>query len=212
MANPWEEINLSDYENHMRLDSVRQLQVMNAFMKGQFNDYPVKSAMVLGVAGGNGLEHIDKIKYAKVYGVDINADYLRAVRERFSDLSGILECIRLDLIVSYNLLPKSELLIANLLIEYIGYEVFQKTVLHVKPMYVSCVIQINTDEKIWVSDSPYLHAFDGLDAVHHQMEENALIGAMEEINYSLITKAEMPLPNGKKLVRIDFKRQRKRRI
>ena len=72
MANPWEEINLSDYENHMRLDSVRQLQVMNAFMKGQFNDYPVKSAMVLGVAGGNGLEHIDKIKYAKVYGVDIS--------------------------------------------------------------------------------------------------------------------------------------------
>lgn len=26
MANPWEEISLSDYENHMKLDSVMQLQ------------------------------------------------------------------------------------------------------------------------------------------------------------------------------------------
>ena len=37
MANPWEEISLSNYENHMKLDSV----------------------MILGIAGGNGLEHID---------------------------------------------------------------------------------------------------------------------------------------------------------
>lgn len=31
--NPWEEISLSDYENHMRLDSVRQLQTMNRMMR-----------------------------------------------------------------------------------------------------------------------------------------------------------------------------------
>lgn len=30
MSNPWEEIRLDDYENHMRLDAVRQLQAMNA--------------------------------------------------------------------------------------------------------------------------------------------------------------------------------------
>jgi hypothetical protein len=29
MTNPWEEIPLSDYENHMKLDSVMQLQAMN---------------------------------------------------------------------------------------------------------------------------------------------------------------------------------------
>lgn len=27
--NPWEEINLDDYEKHMSLDSVKQLQAMN---------------------------------------------------------------------------------------------------------------------------------------------------------------------------------------
>ena len=60
MKNPWEEISLSDYENHMKLGSVMQLQAMNEMMKGQFNDYPVSSVIVLGVAGGNGLEHIQK--------------------------------------------------------------------------------------------------------------------------------------------------------
>lgn len=28
-------------------------------MKDQFSAYPVSSVMVLGIAGGNGLEHID---------------------------------------------------------------------------------------------------------------------------------------------------------
>lgn len=29
MDNPWKEIKLDDYENHMSLDSVKQLQAMN---------------------------------------------------------------------------------------------------------------------------------------------------------------------------------------
>lgn len=34
MKNPWESISLDDYENHMKLDSVMQLQAMNRMMKG----------------------------------------------------------------------------------------------------------------------------------------------------------------------------------
>ena len=133
MANPWEEISLSDYENHMKLDSVMQLQNLNQMMKDQFSAYPVSSVMVLGIAGGNGLEHIDKNKYQKVYGIDINTEYLKAVEERYSDISEILECIQVNLIDETSKLPNAELLVANLLIEYIGYDGFQKTVEHVCP-------------------------------------------------------------------------------
>lgn len=55
--------------------------------------------MILGIAGGNGLEHVDTEKRNKVYGVDINQEYLTS----------------------------------------------------------------------FVSDFPYLHAFDGLRTVHHQI-------------------------------------------
>lgn len=126
--NPWELITLSDYENHMSLDSVKQLQALNSMMKEQFEAYPVDTVMILGVAGGNGLEHIDTGKYRKVYGIDINDEYLKAVPERYSDLSGVLECFRIDLMTETDNLPQAKLVIANLLIEYIGYTSFQNAV------------------------------------------------------------------------------------
>lgn len=204
--NPWEEISLSDYENHMSLDSVKQLQAMNVMMKKQFEAYPVDTAMVFGIAGGNGLEHVNQEKYKKVYGIDINEEYLAAVKERYSDMKDILECRRVDLLGSIEALPKAELVIANLFIEYVGYEAFTRAILKSEAKYVSCIIQINLDESTWVSDSPYLHSFDGLDEVHHQMEEKALMQAMEGIGYEHIKTEEFSLPNGKKLVMLDFER------
>lgn len=205
MNNPWKDIKLSDYESHMALDSVWQLQAMNQMMKGQLNQYDIQSVMILGIAGGNGLEHANKEKLNKVYGVDINAEYLRATERRYKSLSGILECLCIDLMNEAEKLPKADMLIANLLIEYIGYECFQKIVKVTNPQYVSCIIQINLEDG-FVSDSPYLHVFDGLEHVHHQMEELKLQNSMEMINYRLIGTLEYSLPNGKKLVQLDFEK------
>ena len=148
IKNPWEEISLETYEKHMSLDSVKQLQALNSIMKKQFAEYPVETAMILGVAGGNGLEHIDGEKYKTVYGIDI--------------------C-------------------------------------HIAPKYVYCVIQINTDVNQWVSDSPYLHSFDGLSEIHHQMEADTLTEKMKEIGFNLILNNIAELPNGKALVRLDYR-------
>lgn len=203
MANPWEEISLSDYENHMKLDSVMQLQTLNEMMKGQFAAYPVPQIMILGIAGGNGLEHIPKDKFARIYGVDINTSYLQTVIRRYPKLIGCLECLCINLIDETDKLPKADFLIANLLVEYIGYDCFQKAVKQVQPQYVSCIIQINIDDG-WVSDSPYIHVFDKLDEVHHQVEEDLLAQALESIGYKKVAQKEKALPNGKKLVQLDF--------
>ena len=203
MRNPWKDINLSDYENHMALDSVQQLQALNQLMKAQLNQYDIQSAMILGIAGGNGLEHIDRKKINKVYGVDINSEYLTTTEKRYASLSGILECLCVDLISEAEKLPQVDMVIANLLIEYIGYECFQRVVKVTQPQYVSCIIQINLDDS-FVSDSPYLRVFDGLERVHHQMVERELQNNMETIDYQLLQRLEYPLPNGKKLVQLDF--------
>ena len=205
--NPWEEIPLADYENHMKLDTVMQLQTLNEMMKGQFDTYSISSVMIFGIAGGNGLEHIQKGKFERIYGVDVNSLYLQEVIFRYPNLDGVLECLCINLIDEADKLPKVDMVIANLLIEYIGYECFQKSIRHVDPKYVSCIIQINMEDK-WVSDSPYLHVFDGLEQVHHQMEEQALEKAMKEIGYHAIRILERMLPNGKKLVQVDFERGR----
>ena len=98
MNNPWEDISLSDYENHMSLGSVMQLQTLNSFMKDQFEAFPVDTAIVLGVAGGNGLEHIDTDKYQTVYGIDINEDYLKEVYKRYKDKEKVIRCLQLDIL------------------------------------------------------------------------------------------------------------------
>lgn len=161
--------------------------------------------MIFGIAGGNGLEHIQKGKFERIYGVDVNSSYLQEVILRYPSLGGILECLCINLIDEADKLPKADMVIANLLIEYIGYQCFQKAIRYVNPKYVSCIIQINIEDN-WVSDSPYLHVFDGLEQVHHQMEEQALVKAMNEIDYHAIRTLERMLPNGKKLVQIDFER------
>ena len=204
MKNPWKEISLDDYENHMSLDSVYQLQTMNAIMKAQFEDYQAETAMILGIAGGNGLEHIRTDKYKAVYGIDINEGYLEKIRERYPMLGNVLRLMCLDLTREAGKLPKAELVIANLLVEYIGYQAFVEAIRQICPRYVSCVIQINGEAEKWVSESPYLHAFDRLDKIHHQMEENALEGEMNKIGYVCKSKSASSLPNGKKLLRIDF--------
>ncbi|MCR4654644.1 MAG: GNAT family N-acetyltransferase [Lachnospiraceae bacterium] len=204
--NPWEKISLETYEQHMSLDSVKQLQVMNRIMKDQFEEYPVETVMILGIAGGNGLEHINPKKYRKVYGVDINELYLRETIKRYPNLSGILNCLHLDIVAEADKLPHSDLVVANILIEYIGYDAFVNAINRIDPTYVSCVIQVNTDEEKWVSDSPYLHAFDGLDEIHHQMESGVLNLKMMETGFALILQDTKELPNGKALMRLDYQR------
>lgn len=205
MGNPWEEISLENYEKHMQLDSVRQLQELNKLMKDQLEDYPVSRVMILGIAGGNGLEHIRAGQFEKVYGIDVNAAYLEATVSRYPNLNGTLECLRVDLTVEPCRLPEVDLLVANLLIEYIGYECFQKAIRHVRPEYVSCIIQIN-EAGSWVSDSPYLHVFDRLEQVHHDLDGEGLEKAMAAIGYQTVKRLEHGLPNGKKFLRVDFQR------
>lgn len=203
MNNPWEEISLSDYENHMKLDTVMQLQSMSKMMKAQLYRYPVKSVMILGVAGGNGLEHINPKEFDKVYGVDINRGYLAECEKRYPQLGCVAEYLCVDLMEENAVLPKADLLIANLLVEYIGYECFNGIIKKTNPQYISCIIQINTDDS-FVSDSPYIHAFDSLTGIHHQINEENLSKALDIVNYRRIASAEQELPNGKKLVQLDF--------
>ncbi|MCH5250591.1 MAG: methyltransferase type 11 [Lachnospiraceae bacterium] len=203
MKNPWEEIDLTSYEKHMSLDSVFQLQMLNEMMKSQFYSYPIKSVMILGVAGGNGLEHIDTNIFTKVYGVDINESYLKSCISRYPELNGVLDVIKADLTQDIKELTYADLLIANLFIEYVGYECFQRVLEQVKPKYISCIIQKDNDIS-FVSNSPYIHVFDRLDEVHHQIDESTLLEAVSQVGYKKIMQTENELPNEKRLVRIDF--------
>ena len=206
MDNPWESIPLSDYEGHMGSAGVMQLQMLNKIMKEQLCEYPVTTAVILGAAGGNGLEHISSEKYSAVSAVDINRSYLEEAKARYGDCGGVTEYLCIDLATQYERLPRADLIIADLLIEYIGHECFCRCVKQTGARYVSCVIQVNDGEG-FVSSSPYENAFDRLQEVYCRIEEDELISRLRTIGHVPTLRKEYPLPNGKKLIRLGFSRE-----
>lgn len=203
MNNPWNEISLEDYENHMKLDSVFQLQTLGRMMKEQFYDYPVKEIMILGIAGGNGLEHVNTEKLNRVYGVDVNGEYLKKCTERFPKLKDVFVPVCCDFADKNIVFPIVDMVIANLFIEYVGVECFAEKIAEIAPKYISAIIQLDKNET-FVSDSPYINAFDGLETIHYQIDKNQLISSLENKSYKSIFEKIDNLPNGKQFIRLDF--------
>lgn len=206
MSNPWEKVPLEDYENHMKLASVQQLQKLNEIMKSQLYKYKISTIAILGIAGGNGLDLIDNSRIKRVYGIDINKSYLDICKKKYKNLKDCLVLKKLDLSNLSDDLPKVDIIIANLFIEYIGVDTFIKQLSKTFPQYVSCVIQKNSDNN-FVSDSPYIKAFDEVSLLHSDIEKASLVKAMNTIGYDLIFSDDYLLPNMKKFIRLDFSKE-----
>jgi hypothetical protein len=96
MPNPWLDLPLDDYEGHMASAEVQQLQALSDLFADAITFRAPASVAVLGVAGGNGLDRIDRKATGRVVGLDVNPLYLDAVGRRYSDLAGLeLHCIDL---------------------------------------------------------------------------------------------------------------------
>ena len=59
MSDPWLSIPLADYEGHMGADNVQQLSALSGLFKRALDVCLPDSVAILGIAGGNGLEHVN---------------------------------------------------------------------------------------------------------------------------------------------------------
>jgi SAM-dependent methyltransferase len=116
---PWLSIPAEEYEGHMASPGVRQLQHLSRVFGGLLDEFSPESVAVLGVSGGNGLEHIDPGRVKRVVGVDINPAYLDLARSRHGARLPGLELVCGD-IASCELPPASfDLVYAALVFEYL---------------------------------------------------------------------------------------------
>lgn len=99
-----------------------------------------------------------------------------------------------------------DLLVANLIVEYVGLEEFVTFAAgNAHGIGVlSCVIQRN-DSAGFVSSTEHSHSFDGLASVSSDIDPDALTAAMSTAGFVDLGRTEYPLPNGKTLVRPDFR-------
>jgi hypothetical protein len=163
----------------------------------------------LGIANGNGLEHIKTCGIGKVIGIDINNNFLNETRLRYPDLEAKLELFQLDLMTdtlrAAEILSKCNLIIANLLIKHIHLNNFMKIIssLPKRRRIISCVIQVNPDGSA-VSQSGFEYVFDEMAKLREEENEESITPAMKEIGYALTNRKAYNLPNGKIFVRLDY--------
>ena len=185
---------------------VGQLQLLHEITAEQLAAYPSRAIGVLGVAGGNGLDLINPGTTDAVYGYDINADYLAACAARYRDSLGE----RLHLVESSIdrtlAIERVDLLIANLIIEYVGAAEFAAfAAANAGAIGVlSCVIQRN-DTAGFVSSTEHAASFDALASVSSDVDPETLDSALAAAGFTAVGRYEYPLPNGKTLIRQDFR-------
>ena len=97
MSDPWLSIPLADYEGHMGADNVQQLSALSGLFKRALDVCRPDSVAILGIAGGNGLEHANPATIKRIVGLDINPGYLDEVRRRFVTNPNLeLHCVDLS--------------------------------------------------------------------------------------------------------------------
>lgn len=204
--NPWLKIPLNDYEKHMNHPMVGQLELLSNLTKEKLQKYKPESFAILGICGGNGLEHIDSSITKTVVGIDINQDYLAECKTRFSSKIENLKLLKCDL--NTDQLPnfKSDMVMASLIFEYIdiptGLEKVHNCISE-KGVLIA-IIQKNNNVN---SVSPTgVESIKEVGSVFQIVDEFEFEKNAQEKGFKLLNKTEHFLANGKSFVCFDFQK------
>lgn len=157
LENPWANIPLADYEAHMALPHVGQAQLLGDVFAAALQRCRPASVAVLGCAGGNGFERVDPAVTPRVVGIDLNAAFLDAARQRFRERIPQLELYVGDLQADAFDFAPVELVYAGLLFEYVDLDAALR---RIRPMLaiggtLVTVVQLPAAAIPEVTPSPY---------------------------------------------------------
>lgn len=199
MSNPWLNVPLADYEGHMGSSAVQQSEPLSRLFAEALLLFNPASIAILGIAGGNGLERVKTQAIQRILGIDINPDYLDAVRERYAHLPGLeLHCA--DLAEQTLDLAPVELVHAALIFEHTGTAraVDNAAALVAPGGALSVVLQLPGDSAQNVGNSGYT-------SVQSHSEHFSLVDPFEfaqilgALHFSVIHRSRRPVPGGKTL-------------
>jgi hypothetical protein len=194
---PWLDVPLADYEGHMTAQQVGQLHVLADAFAGALQICRPESVIVLGVAGGNGLDRIDGAVTARVAGIDIHPGYLEAVRERYPFTE--LHCLDLARELAAQIAPAA-LVHAAFVFEHAGVDLCLRNAIDLTSPggTLSVILQLPSTETAAVASTGYA-SIQGL-AGHFQLIDPAwLASRLAEDGFALRQESRRDLPSGKAL-------------
>ncbi|CAN5804257.1 hypothetical protein BH10BAC2_BH10BAC2_41360 [soil metagenome] len=108
----------------MQHETVRQLDLLSGLTKKYLRKLSPDIVIFLGIARGNGLEHIDNEVTSQVVGIDINQKYLDETKKRFKDQIPNQNLLNIDIASrKTEKIIKANLIWAALIFEYVETDI-----------------------------------------------------------------------------------------
>jgi hypothetical protein len=203
-GNPWLHIPLEDYERHMSHHLVAQSTLLNALTKKYLDEIKPETVIFLGIAGGNGLEHIDNKITQSVYGIDINQDYLDTAYKRYKHRIPSLQLLNLDITQHSESIYKTVFIWAALILEYTGIDNALAFCINNIRKAGDLVISIQSNNNIPSVSQTGIESIKKAGEIFSIVDPEELLSKAGEAGYKLIRKEENMLPNGKSIITYHF--------
>lgn len=193
----WVNVPLADYEGHMSAAGVEQLAPLADLFREALAQTNPESVAILGIAGGNGLEHIDPATTTRTVGIDINAEYLEVVAQRHPSLQA-LELHHHDLAEKPIEIQPVDLVHAALVFEHAGTgQCLENALKLLNPTaHLSVVLQLPSDQQTGVAPTPY-PSIQSLKQTFQHIDPAWLVQTLTPRGLHLEHEARHPLPSGK---------------
>lgn len=203
--NIWNHIPLIDYEKHMSHATVGQMQLLSRILEEKLKQYSPTSLTVWGIAGGNGLEHINPNITKEVIGIDINNEYLNECKKRFADSIPNLRLSNIDLECK-NTRPtiKTNLIWAALVFEYVDTDnvlEYAKECLNNKDVISITIQQDNENDSV---SKTGIESIKQVSSIFKTITKEKIIKYAQKYNFNLVAETENLLDSGKSFITLDL--------
>ncbi len=193
----WNQVSLDDYENHMKHDSVGQLQLLNLLTKQYLSVHKPRNPLFLGIAGGNGLEHIDPTFVNQVVGIDINEAYLKQTEIRFQVKLPQLKLIKCNVDETTECFIQSDFIWAALFLEYVDLTNCIRFMLNNITEHGVVIVTIQLNNGNGAVSQSGIEGVKVLSGQFKSIDREIVLKAFSDADFSLQLEEANTLPNGK---------------
>jgi hypothetical protein len=164
-----------------------------------------ETVMFLGIAGGNGLEHIDNNSTRQVFGIDINQNYLDETKKRFKDKIQNLSLINIDISSRETQeITKANLIWAGLIFEYVETDTCFKFINDNIQENGYLVVTVQENNGVSSVSQTGIETIKSVGEIFRIIAESDLVSIADKFGFQKIEFEENILPNKKSLKTYTF--------
>jgi len=158
----------------------------------------------MGIAGGNGLEHIDKNITKNVIGIDINREYLDVCFERYNNRIDSLQLLKLDITKDTKPICCADFIWAALVLEYAGIDKCLEFSNNNIARGGHFIVTIQSNNNLQSVSPTGVESVKKAGIIFRAVDPKVMLVKAKELGYTLVDEEVNQLPNGKTFLTFDL--------